>query len=47
MKIKQLDPTDKERIRQFAEDLGKSFTKDLLDYYLIYIKTIAKDANKK
>jgi hypothetical protein len=47
MKIKDLTSEDQERIALFATELGEKFSKELLAYYLILIKTTALQANKK
>jgi hypothetical protein len=47
MKIKTLDSKDAEKLKLFANKLGKRYDKALLDYYLILIKQYALEANEK
>ena len=46
-KTSKLISRNTEEIRQWAENLGKSFTKPVLDYYLLLIKNTAIAANKE
>ncbi|MCK9578810.1 hypothetical protein M0R01_05005 [bacterium] len=46
-KISKLRSIDIETITLYADELGRKYTKEVLDYYLILIKNTAISANKR